>query len=293
MPTPPDISIWIQKLAEARLPARRSSPDLLQQLQQTLRRPVNRVLVLAMDVDPDIDLLQSVGRDEPENVEAGLNLLHAMLPVRRAIVDARYARRFDSRYPNLDPALLIRRLFRRQARTDALPTDVGVLVVDILTLAQLGQLEKGRPVDDLPVVIDDRLSGKRLRLRANVAATVGDVLAQTSLTSTNAQVWNGPLLRQKKTPLSMPIAATELWLHLLPCTSPRPAAACTRCGECIVACPANIHPAALLDASQRRDRSAGEAFGLRACIECGVCDDVCPSLLPILESIQQLKTLPT
>jgi len=293
MPTPPDISLWIQKLAEAKLPARQSSPDLLLQLQQTLRRPVDRVLVIAADVDPDVDLLQSVARDRTVDIDIGLTVLAGMLPVQQVVVDTKAIRRFDSRYPNLDPTLLIRRYFGRRLRWGVLPTEVGVLVLDSLTAAQFGAIEQGKPVDSLPVVIDDRLSHRRLRLSAPRSATVAEVLKQASIDAADSIIVSGPLLRHERVSMTKPIGETELWLHVVPCAIPRPASACTRCGECVSACPAHIHPAALLDASQRRDWQMGVSFGLRSCIECGVCDDVCPSNLPILASIQRLKTLPS
>jgi Na+-translocating ferredoxin:NAD+ oxidoreductase subunit C len=51
-------------------------------------------------------------------------------------------------------------------------------------------------------------------------------------------------------------------------------------------------PAALLEAANHADRAAGDRFHLRSCIECGICDEVCPSRLPLLSAIRSLKKVP-
>jgi electron transport complex protein RnfC len=46
-------------------------------------------------------------------------------------------------------------------------------------------------------------------------------------------------------------------------------------------CPARLLPQELLVAGRRQDAAALAALGLEACIECGACDYVCPSGIPL------------
>jgi Na+-translocating ferredoxin:NAD+ oxidoreductase RnfC subunit len=64
---------------------------------------------------------------------------------------------------------------------------------------------------------------------------------------------------------------------------------CIRSGWCVENCPVRIHPAGLLEAAQDDDHVLAEHHGLHACIECGICSYVCPSRLPLLESIRYLR----
>jgi electron transport complex protein RnfC len=64
---------------------------------------------------------------------------------------------------------------------------------------------------------------------------------------------------------------------------------CIRSGWCVENCPVRINPAALLEAAQDNDSAMAEAYGLHACIECGICSYVCPSRLPLLPSIRALR----
>jgi electron transport complex protein RnfC len=50
-----------------------------------------------------------------------------------------------------------------------------------------------------------------------------------------------------------------------------------------------IHPAGLLEAAQDNDPDLAESYGLHACIECGICSYVCPSRLPLLPAIRELR----
>jgi electron transport complex protein RnfC len=292
MPVSTDISHWIQRLQANPLPARRTSPDLLQQLMQTLKRPVDRVLVIAADADDGLDLLARVVREQRDDYQAGLDLLDALVPARRAIVDPRTARRFGA-YPVLEPPLLIRRFFNRRMRFGVASTEVGVLVIDTITLVQLGMMMRDEPVRTLPVVVDDHFRTQRIRFDAPIDATVDAVIRQAKLNpEAPTRYTHGPAMQKRAVDPLAPIATTELWLHAWPCEPPEVATACTRCGECAVACPVRLQPSALLEAASQGDRAAGDRFHLQSCIECGICDVVCPSRLPILTAIRSLKKVP-
>lgn len=60
---------------------------------------------------------------------------------------------------------------------------------------------------------------------------------------------------------------------------------CVRCGWCIEDCPVGIDPPALMRLETEATCSEPKRIALRACIECGLCSHVCPSRLPLSETI--------
>jgi electron transport complex protein RnfC len=172
-----------------------------------------------------------------------------------------------------------------------LPTDVGVLLFDAIAAAELAAIERDEPFE-LPLVIDDPLLGQRHRLSATPSTTVGAALTAAGLSWQGKRLFHGPLLRRFAVDPAVPVGETELWLHVESAMAAVPSAACTRCGDCVAACPVDLHPAALLEAAQAGDREMAQAFAASACIDCGLCSHVCPSRLPIMESIRLLKRPP-
>lgn len=60
---------------------------------------------------------------------------------------------------------------------------------------------------------------------------------------------------------------------------------CVRCGWCIEDCPVGIDPPTLMRLETETTCSDDKRVALRACIECGLCSHVCPSRLPLSETI--------
>lgn len=60
---------------------------------------------------------------------------------------------------------------------------------------------------------------------------------------------------------------------------------CVRCGWCIEDCPVGIDPPSLMRLETESACSDSNRLALRACIECGLCSHVCPSRLPLAETI--------
>ena len=283
-----DISIWIDRLTRQPLSRRSTSPELLQQLQQTLRRPVDRILCIAADPDPTLDLLAGVFNSRAGDVRRGLELLGAMTGCRVSIVSPSATARLA--YPRLHPSLLIRQHFNRRLRPHRLATDVGVLLVDAITAAELAAAERGESFE-LPIVIDDHRSARRHRFTAAPDAAIADLLQSSQIEISGTTIFHGPLERKQMLSLGEnppSIGHTELWLHVLATEPPITPNACTRCGECVEVCPVDLHPAALLEAAQADDGEMARAYSAGACIGCGLCTHVCPSGLPVMEAIRNV-----
>src|SRR5690606_22385980 len=102
--------------------------------------------------------------EHAKDIERGVKALRKILGIRVVRVTERSPRQVERSYPNLLPSLLIKQLFGRLVRPHRLPTDVGVFAFDAIAAAHVGAMADGRQPPMLPVVIDDHLTGRRIRL---------------------------------------------------------------------------------------------------------------------------------
>jgi len=308
---PDDFGQWIDRFRAAGVWADRlHSPDLLGQLHQILKRPVDTIICNLVDHDPMMRLGATMaGRFGPVLV-AGVALLARLTGARNVWVAVeagaapkwwlplrREMRRTSievvpvlADYPQADPTLLIYTLLRRRLRPGRLPVEQGVLVLDAVSAIAIGRAaSREQPMLQMPVGVRDHLRGKSHLLVAPVGTPVRRVLDDLGLPHEGVTLLRGDLLRDQPITADAVIAGGELTFHVLPASAAAIPDPCIRCGWCVQTCPTSVQPAGLLEAAQRDDLASAEQFGLGACIECGICAYMCPSHLPLLHGIRILK----
>ncbi len=142
-----------------------------------------------------------------------------------------------------------------------------------------------------PLAVHDHVRRRSHYLDVAVGTPVQYVLEKVSSWEEGFVVRGGDLLRDLRLRIDAVVGGGELEIHLTGperTIIPEP---CIRCAWCVEACPTLVHPAFVLEAAQRRDLKMAERAGLGACIECGVCAHVCPSRLPILDAIREIRGL--
>jgi electron transport complex protein RnfC len=71
---------------------------------------------------------------------------------------------------------------------------------------------------------------------------------------------------------------------------PAPELPCIRCGDCARVSPAQLLPQRLLWQVRADQLEHAQAEGVFDCIECGCCDLVCPSHIPLVQHYRWAKT---
>lgn len=312
----------IDALCRAGVHARRqTSPDLIEQLIQVLRRPIDTVLCNLLDNDPPLRLQAQCGALAAEPIVEAVSALRAWTGAMAGsiVVDAdtpgrwlaalrsavRGGRRgpavrligLENDYPQSDPSLLIHRLSERRLRPGRLPVEQGVLMLDGPTAVAVARvLRDGAPMTHVPVAIFDHFVRNERRVEqvryveVPVGTRVIDALGALGIDRQRMVLRAGALLRDIAVEETEVFAGGEAVVHLLPRESLPVVYPCIRCGWCVQGCPTRIHPAGLLEAAQHDDQALADHYGLEACIECGICSYVCPSNLPLLAGIRQLRS---
>lgn len=286
------------------------SPDLLGQLQSAIQRPPKFVLCGAIDLDPALPLQRALAIECAMDIAAGAAALGKLVGTKRVILavpedmsgagvaalreaaQAASVRLFPlmERYPLAQPSLLIRRTLGRRLSPGKLPTEVGVLMIDAPAAQAIGRyLIHGEPMLRVPMGIYDETHSRGHLLRVPVGSKLGDVLAAAEISGQSTELWAGHVLRHLPIDRSAIIGSGELTVFASAPRRPEPASACLRCAWCVEACPVCIQPAGLLDAAQQNDPQLAEQYGFRSCIDCGICSYVCPSRLPLLGAIREMR----
>ncbi|HTL29751.1 MAG TPA: 4Fe-4S binding protein [Tepidisphaeraceae bacterium] len=302
---------WIDRLQSARVQAvRRNSPDLQQQLFKSMERPVDTIVCTILDVDPAACLNSAIASLYPREIHAAVILMLRITGATRAVsvIDdrvphnwlgqlRRLTRRSGHRlvtlhndYPQADPTLLLYTLLSRRLRPGRLPTEQGVLLFDGVAALAIGRAAlAGESMVTTPVTVRDHARAKSDYFIAPAAMKVWDIMRQSRIDPSALVVRRGDVLRDLRVSPDDTISTGDPIFHggeRERSLNPDP---CIRCGWCVEACPTNVQPAGLLEASQRNDLLLAERAGLEACIDCGICSFVCPSKLPLLVGIRKLR----
>ncbi|MCP4250477.1 MAG: 4Fe-4S dicluster domain-containing protein [bacterium] len=197
-----------------------------------------------------------------------------------------------NKYPQSFEPLIVQAVTGREVPFDGKATDLGVRVVDVRTLLDIGQaIISGRPKTHLLITVTGDAVGRPGNYRVPLGVTVGDVARAARVSGAATVVADnilaGPAVRRADTVLTKHTRML-LFGHSRR-REPRLPTGCIRCGWCLDHCPVGIEPRSLLDLVERRRLDLTARFAPGACVDCGLCDYVCPSGLPLMRAVQRSR----
>lgn len=192
-------------------------------------------------------------------------------------------------YPAGGERQLIRVLTGREVPSGGLPRDIGVVVVNVATVAACWRaVAVGEVLTERIVTV----SGRGVRRPCNLLARIGTPIAHLveaagGYTDAAARlVMGGPMMGMALPHDDIPVVKASNCVLVLGADDVReraPELPCIRCGECSQACPAQLLPQQLLMQLKSNEFDAAREHGLFDCIECGLCAFVCPSQIPLVD----------
>jgi Na+-translocating ferredoxin:NAD+ oxidoreductase subunit C len=148
----------------------------------------------------------------------------------------------------------------------------------------------GRPVTHVVMSIAGDAVERPGTYRVAIGTTMAELARRVGLLGAPRQViWGGPLsgipLEREGTVVTIDTNAVLMFLDA-PASSPVP---CIRCGWCVEDCPVGLDPTALIHLEAEVTCRSEDLNLLRACVDCGLCSHVCPSQLPLAQSIWRAR----
>ena len=199
-----------------------------------------------------------------------------------------------SLYPQGGEKVLVFNTVGRVIPKGGLPLDVGVIVINVTTLAFVGEyLETGMPLIEKCLTVDGSAVKEPKNVIAPIGMSIKDVIeAAGGFRSDPAKVlYGGPMMGITVPSLEEPILkntnaiiAMDEKEAKLPETT-----ACINCGACLTHCPFRLDPRAIARAFQLDNGADLKKLCVDLCMECGCCAYVCPANRPLVQTNKLAK----
>lgn len=201
-----------------------------------------------------------------------------------------------SRYPQGAEKVLIDQCTGRQVPPGKLPADVGVVVMNVASVATLSRfLKTGMPLVSKRLTIDGSAIKEPKNVRVPIGAMVKDVIEFCGgYKETPAKLlYGGPMMGTALANDEMPVMKQNnaiLAFNREEAQSLEPGP-CIRCGRCVNACPMSLMPTKLEQASIHNKVEDLKKYNVNVCMECGCCSYVCPANRRLVQSIRVGKVI--
>ena len=240
-------------------------------------------------------------------VKTHLHIARVIIAIERnkpAAIDAMYAaikgkegylvQPLPSVYPQGAEKVLIKKTTGREVPRGGLPSDVGVVVMNVSTAAVLGKyLTTGMPLTTKRLTVDGDAVAEPKNVEVIIGTLYEDVIQFCGGYKTEAAkvLAGGPMMGSAQLSTNAPVVKqnnailvfSEKLAHL-PDSS-----ACIRCGKCIHACPMGLAPVEIANAYEKRGAAMLDKLMVDLCMQCGCCSYVCPAKLPLAQKMALAK----
>lgn len=228
-----------------------------------------------------------IERNKPECVSAMNELFSGVAGVTVKVL--------PSRYPQGAEKVLIENTTGREVPQGGLPSDAGVIVMNVTTVSTIGKfLATGMPLVTKRLTVDGDAIKEPKNVEAIIGTPVREVLDFCGIKEgvTVAKLISGgpmmglalpsadePILKQNNG-----ILAFSEKMAAMPAVGP-----CIRCGRCIEACPMGLAPVQIAGAFNKKNAEELNKLCVDLCMLCGTCSYVCPAKRPVTQTMGLAK----
>ena len=208
----------------------------------------------------------------------------------------------ETKYPQGAEKMLLKSLLGIEVPAGGLPIDLGIVVNNVGTVAQLGKLlPQGEGLIERVVTI----TGSNIEKAGNYLIPIGTpvrfILEQLGITAGHDEIiLGGPMMGMSLASLDVPITKGTSGLLIFKERTfidqqgeqSGTVFPCIKCGRCVDACPMYLNPAQMGWLAGSREYGLMESdFHLNSCFECGCCSFVCPSNIPLVQYFRIAKSV--
>lgn len=199
-----------------------------------------------------------------------------------------------SMYPQGGEKVLVYNTLKKIIPRGCLPIEVGVIVINITTLAFIGEyLETGIPLIEKCITVD----GSAVKEPKNVIAPVGTHLSDLiegagGLKCEPAKIlYGGPMMGIAVPSMDEPVLKNTNAVIFMDKKEAalKKTTACINCGACLSHCPFRLEPRSIARAYHLGNAEELQKLCVDMCMECGCCSYVCPANRPLVQTNKLAK----
>ncbi|MDQ7089877.1 MAG: electron transport complex subunit RsxC [Methylococcales bacterium] len=201
-----------------------------------------------------------------------------------------------TKYPQGAEKMLATALLGVEIPSKGLPSEIGLAIFNVTTLAEIGRLlPQGQALIERIVTVTGDDLEKPGNYQVPIGTPLGHILEYAGFTGDEAElILGGPMMGMSAASLDVPTTKGTGGLLVLDkrATKNDDIMPCIKCSRCLQACPINLNPSELgLLAAKRQYDVMEEKYNLNDCFDCGCCSYVCPSNIPLVQYFRIAKTL--
>lgn len=283
-------------------------------------KKIDTLLINAAECEPFITVDYRECIDNSWDIISGVHLLKEMLQIPRVIIcaednkpkafevlkaiadnsadndDSVQIMALPSRYPQGAEKVLIESATGRCVAPGQLPSDEGVIVMNVGTTALLARyIKSGKPLVSRSLTVDGNGVAEPKNVRVPIGTQMKDIIQFCGGYQSNAAklLMGGPMMGFAVDSDELSVtkrnnAILVLDEKLAKKTGDQP---CIRCGRCAAACPMRLVPTQIERFTKMETLDNLKASGVTVCMECGSCTFACPARRPLVQHMRHAKDL--
>jgi electron transport complex protein RnfC len=271
---------------------------------------IHSLLVNGAECEPYITSDDRLMRERPDRILAGVGLVMRVLDVERTIVgiednkpqaiasmrraigkadlpgDVRVLP-LGARYPMGAEKTMIKTVLHAEVPEGKFPTDIGVVVQNVATLAAVADaVLAGRPLVERVVTVSGAVAQPR-NLISRFGAPASWLIEQCGGMPSEADsiIFGGPMMGIAQASAEAPLVKSTNCV-LVKRADTREERGCIRCGRCVQRCPMGLMPLMYVSHVKRSMIEGLANYYIMNCVECGACTYDCPANIPIVSYIK-------
>ena len=275
-------------------------------------KPVDTLIINGAECEPYLTGDYRLMVERAQEIAAGIELLVRCLGVKSAYIaiednkpeaiekyNKLAGRGFEvkvlkSAYPQGGEKQLIKNVLNKEVPQGKLPFDAGVVVHNVATVYAVYEAAYlGKPLYERVVTVSGSCVSSPKNLLARIGTPIKELIALCGpLKEEPAKiVIGGPMMGIAQYTDEVPVIKSTTGVLLL---GKKESAIideefCIRCGACVRECPSGLMPCLINLASEKQMWFRAKEHSAMDCIECGLCNYVCPAHRRLVQTIKRAK----